>query len=88
MPVMPALDTLPLADLTTLAARLDASRQELLDLGMRNPLLKFRLSKAQGVSIVREEAAAVFDVLVRQGKTMYFQAAPEVPKSARPALRE
>ncbi|GAA4503036.1 hypothetical protein GCM10023172_27230 [Hymenobacter ginsengisoli] len=73
---------------TSLATRLDASRQELLDLGMRNPLLNFRLSKAQGVSIVREEAAAVFDVLVRQGKTMYFQAAPQAPKPARPALKE
>jgi hypothetical protein len=66
---------LPTDTQATLAARLDASRQELLDLGMRNPLLNFRLSKAQGVSIVREEAASVFDVLVRQGKTMYFQAA-------------
>ncbi|UOG74732.1 DUF3320 domain-containing protein [Hymenobacter tibetensis] len=61
---------------SVLAARLEASRQELLDLGLRNPLLNFRLSKAQGVAVVQEEAAAVYDVLVRQGKTMYFQAAP------------
>ncbi|WP_210521624.1 DUF3320 domain-containing protein [Hymenobacter terricola] len=64
----------------TLAARLEASRQELLDLGMRNPLLNFRLSKAQGVAVVQEEAAPAYDVLVRQGKTMYFQAAPEPKK--------
>ncbi|WBA41269.1 DUF3320 domain-containing protein [Hymenobacter canadensis] len=61
----------------SIAARLEASRQELLDLGMRNPLLNFRLSKAQGVAVVREESAQVLDILVRQGKTMYFSAAPE-----------
>ncbi|RSK46552.1 DUF3320 domain-containing protein [Hymenobacter perfusus] len=65
-----------------LAARLEASRQELLDLGLRNPLLNFRLSKAQGVAVVQEAAAAVYDVLVRQGKTMYFQAAPEPGRNA------
>ena len=74
---MPAFDSPATTNLASLAARLDASRQELLDLGLRNPLLNFRLSKAQGVAVVREEAAAVFDVLVRQGKTMYFQAVPD-----------
>ncbi|ALD22075.1 DUF3320 domain-containing protein [Hymenobacter sp. DG25A] len=64
----------------SLAARLEASRQELLDLGMRNPLLNFRVSKAQGVGVVQEEATAVYEVLVRQGKTMYFQAASEPAK--------
>jgi very-short-patch-repair endonuclease len=68
------------AENSPLAARLEASRQELLDLGLRNPLLNFRLSKAQGVAVVQEEAAAVYDVLVRQGKTMYFQALPEAKK--------
>ncbi|WP_045687028.1 DUF3320 domain-containing protein [Hymenobacter sp. AT01-02] len=66
------------ADSTTssLAARLEASRRELLDLGMRNPMLNFRHSAAHGVAVVEEEAAAVYEVLVRQGKAMYFQAAP------------
>ncbi len=66
--------------LSTLTARLEASRQELLDLGLRNPLLNFRLSKAQGVAVVREESAQVLEILVKQGKTMYFTAAPEPPK--------
>ncbi|OON70843.1 DUF3320 domain-containing protein [Hymenobacter sp. CRA2] len=61
----------------SLTARLDASRQELLDLGLRNPLLNLRPSKAQGVTVVQEESAQVLDILVRQGKTMYFSAAPE-----------
>jgi very-short-patch-repair endonuclease len=47
---------------------------------MRNPLLNFRLSKAQGVAVVQEESAQVLELLVRQGKTMYFLAAPEPPK--------
>jgi very-short-patch-repair endonuclease len=66
--------------LDTLTARLDASRHELLDLGLRNPLLNFRLSKAQGVAVVREESTQVLEILVKQGKTMYFSAAPEPPK--------
>ena len=65
---------------SSLAARLDASRQELLDLSLRNPLLNFRLSKSQGVAVVQEDSAAVYERLVQQGKSMYFQAAP----SARP----
>ena len=67
---------------TTLTARLEASRQELLDLGLRNPLLNFRLSKVQGVAVVREEAGPVYDVLVRQGKTMYFQGVPDAKSRA------
>ncbi|KAA9331307.1 DUF3320 domain-containing protein [Hymenobacter busanensis] len=61
----------------SLTARLEASRQELLDLGLRNPLLNFRPSKAQGVTVVQEESAQVLDILVRQGKPMYFSATPE-----------
>ncbi|MDO7874843.1 DUF3320 domain-containing protein [Hymenobacter sp. ASUV-10] len=60
-----------------LAARLEAARQELLDLGLRNPLLNYRPSKAQGVSVVAEESAAVHELLVTQGRTMYFRAAAE-----------
>jgi very-short-patch-repair endonuclease len=78
----------PASDTATLAARLEASRRELLDLGLRNPLLNFRLPKAQGVAVVQEDAASVFDVLVRQGKTMYFQAAPEAPKRSAPLRKE
>jgi very-short-patch-repair endonuclease len=73
---------------TDLTARLDASRQELLDLGLRNPLLNLRPSPARGVTIVGEESAAVYELLVRQGKTMYFLAAPEARKatSSSPAI--
>ncbi|QNH62161.1 DUF3320 domain-containing protein [Hymenobacter sediminicola] len=71
---------------STLATRLEASRRELLDLGLRNPLLNFRPSSARGVGVVREQSAAVYEVLVRQGKPMYFQAAPDAqPTTAKPA---
>ncbi|MCB2379969.1 DUF3320 domain-containing protein [Hymenobacter sp. BT635] len=65
-----------------LLARLHASREELLDLGLRNPLLNFRPSPARGVVVTQEESAAVYEVLVRQGKTMYFLAFPEAKKLA------
>ena len=71
-------------DVAFLAARLEASRQELLDLGMRNPLLNFRPTKAQGVNVVQEESAQILEILVRQGKTMYFLAAPEPSQKAGP----
>ena len=58
----------------TIRARLEASRRELLDLGLRNPLLNYRLLRAKGVEIVGESAAQVFDVLVVQGKAMSFLA--------------
>ncbi|WP_345058663.1 DUF3320 domain-containing protein [Hymenobacter glaciei] len=74
-------DATPFAAAPTFAARLDASRRELLDLGLRNPLLNFRPSASRGVGVVREEAAAVYEVLVRQGKTMYFQGVPEAQLS-------
>jgi hypothetical protein len=76
------------ADNATLAARLDAARQELLDLSLRNPLLNYRPLRAQGVAIVRESAAAVFEILVRQGKAMAFEAAPEGTAPAPPPPTE
>jgi very-short-patch-repair endonuclease len=62
-----------------LAARLDASRQELLDLGLRNPLLNFRPSASRGVRVARASATAVFDRLVREGKTMHFRGVADAP---------
>ncbi|MCC2545834.1 DUF3320 domain-containing protein [Hymenobacter sp. BT175] len=59
-----------------LAARLEASRQELLDLGLRNPLLHYRPSRTYGLSIGASNAEAVYNRLVRQGKPMSFRPAP------------
>ncbi len=61
----------------TLRTKLDASRKDLLDLGMRNALLNFRPSKARGVEVVDELSAEVFRVLLQNGKSMTFVPARE-----------
>lgn len=58
----------------SIRARLESSRKELLDLGLRNPLLNYKTPKGKGLKIVRESAEAVYDILVRQGKAMTFLA--------------
>ncbi len=57
--------------------KLNAARQELLDLSFRNPLLNYRLLKARGVEVVDERAAAVYEILVAKGRPMTFLPAPE-----------
>lgn len=61
--------------------RLGRSRQELLDLTLRNPLISFRALKAKGVAVVDELPWEVFRMLVAEEKAMYFEAAPK-PDSA------
>jgi superfamily I DNA and/or RNA helicase len=61
----------------TIQSRLAASRKELLDLGLRNPLLNYKLTNGKGVHIVDEKAAAVYDIIVRQLKAMTFLALKE-----------
>lgn len=56
--------------------KLEAARKELLDLGLRNPLLNYRLSAARGVQVVNEQSAAVYDLLVTQGKSLRFLPRP------------
>lgn len=65
------------------AELLGRSRQELLDLTLRNPLLSFRSLRAKGVDVVDELPWEVFRMLVGEEKSMYFEAAPE-PDSAAP----
>ena len=43
-----------------IAQRLEVSRRELLDLGLRNPLLNYRLLRARGLEVVDEIPALVF----------------------------
>lgn len=52
--------------------KLHASREDLLDLGLRNPLLNYRLPKARGVEVVDELPEQVFYILVREGHPMTF----------------
>lgn len=56
----------------SIVSKLEASRKELLDLGLRNSLLNYKLLTNRGLHIVQEKSSSVFDILVRQGKVMSF----------------
>lgn len=58
-------------------ARLAAARQELLDLGLRNPLINYRLLPARGLEIIDEQPAAIVHVLVAQERPMSFLPQPD-----------
>ncbi len=60
----------------SILSRLEASRKELLDLGLRNPLLNYKTPKARGLHIVLEKSYAVYNILVTQGKAMSFLGKP------------
>jgi very-short-patch-repair endonuclease/DNA polymerase III delta prime subunit len=60
----------------TILSKLEASRKELLDLGLRNSLLNYKTSAGKGVHIVQEKSSAIFDILVKQGKAMSFVGRP------------
>lgn len=66
----------------TILARLESSRKELLDLGLRNPLLNYRIPKSRGLHIIQEKSAAVYEVLVKQGKAMTFLSLPAKEEDA------
>lgn len=53
--------------------KLEVARQELLDLGLRNPLLNYRTLKARGLEIVRESPAEVYRMLVTEKRRMSFE---------------
>jgi hypothetical protein len=61
----------------TIQSRLESSRKELLDLGLRNPLLNYKITKGKGVHIVDEKTEYIYDILVRQQKAMTFLALKE-----------
>ena len=57
--------------------KIEASRKELLDLGLRNPLLNYRALKSRGVEVVDEIPATVFDILVHKERRMSFLPRPD-----------
>lgn len=57
--------------------RLEASRKELLDLGLRNPLINYR-KRAKQVNVVDELTREIYRLLVTDGREMSFKALPEV----------
>ncbi|RYF96306.1 MAG: DUF4011 domain-containing protein, partial [Chitinophagaceae bacterium] len=52
--------------------KLEASRKELLDLGLRNPLINYKRPQVKGLQITQEKSTFIFDLLVKQGKSMSF----------------
>jgi very-short-patch-repair endonuclease/DNA polymerase III delta prime subunit len=61
-----------------IAARLDKARKDLLDLGLRNPLLNYRLLKTRGLRLLSPNAAEIFRYLVLEERSLSFlSAAPE-----------
>jgi hypothetical protein len=61
----------------TILARLESARKELLDLGLRNPLINYKTPRSKGLHIVQEKPEMVYHILVTQGKRMTFRAKPE-----------
>jgi hypothetical protein len=57
-----------------LAAALDAVRKELLDLGLRNPLLNYRPLKSRGLEFSGARGADAYRTLVGGGKHFSFRA--------------
>lgn len=66
-------------------SRLQAARKELLDLGLRNPLIHFRPLQSRGVCIVQERSADVYRLLVTAEKQLYFDAQREGAKNEKAA---
>ncbi|MFH6988414.1 DUF3320 domain-containing protein [Flavobacterium collinsii] len=77
--------------------KLEASRKELLDLGLRNTLLNYKTSKVKGLQIVQEQSSSIYDILVRQNKGMTFLGRPgkddddellELPELTEPEIQD
>lgn len=55
-----------------IAAQIDQARKDLLDLGLRNPLLNYRLLKTRGLRLLSPNAAEVFRCLVLEERKLKF----------------
>lgn len=63
---------MPLDKTDRINAKIEQSRKELLDLGRRNPLLNFKLTKRRGVQVVEERSSDIFRLLVTEIRKMSF----------------
>ena len=62
---------------SSIREHLSAARRELLDFGLRNPLLNYRTTKARGLDVHDELPAEVYRILVEDGRAMSFLPVPE-----------
>ena len=58
--------------MNSVQTKLDTARTELLDLGLRNPLINYKLLKARGIEVIDESPPDVYHILVQDGKAMSF----------------
>jgi len=58
----------------SILSKLEASRKELLDLGLRNPLINYKPLSGKGLFIVNERSSNLYHLLVNEGKAMSFVA--------------
>ncbi|GAB2698564.1 hypothetical protein GCM10027037_23560 [Mucilaginibacter koreensis] len=72
--------------LESIQAKLEASRKELLDLGLRNPLLNYKTPQGKGLKIVQEKSEFIFDILARQHKAMTFLGISEKKRTTQAQL--
>ena len=67
--------------MSSIAERLMASRRDLLDLGLRNTLLNYRLPRSRGAQIVGCKASDVYRWLVADRRTLDFIPAKDEPSN-------
>ncbi|MCB0032534.1 MAG: DUF3320 domain-containing protein [Anaerolineales bacterium] len=69
-------------------AKLESARKELLDLGLRNPLLNYRTLRARGLEITDERPTDLYPLLVQKNTPMAFleqaTAEPETDQLGQP----
>ena len=58
--------------MNSVQTKLDTARTELLDLGLRNPLINYKLLKARGIEVIDESPPDVYQILVQDRKAMSF----------------
>src|SRR6185369_101573 len=59
-------------DPANLTRTLDVARRDLLDLGLRNTLLNYRVLRTRGVEVIDEKPEEIFRLLVSEGKSLTF----------------
>ena len=62
---------------TEALSRLELSRKDLLDLGLRNPLINHR-QRAKQIKIINERSRELYRILVTEGRKMSFAVFPEL----------
>ena len=69
-----------------LRAPLAEARKDLLDFGLRNPLLNYRLLKARGLEVSGLAPAEVFRALVAEGAELSFLGVEEMLRTGSPLV--